>query len=153
MFLLSNIRERKYRKLYPDMPNVIFDISDAQLKNKKNSDWQFLAPGTIVCVVQKTRKLSTFFRVDEKFKTDLSTPTGGALHVVTGSVAGKLDPSQNMTALLNKHGVSNPYLPNNQFSIGFNLADLGDALSDLQLDTPEGQMSMGELQRLLVPPA
>ena len=56
MFILSNINDRNYRKEYPDINHVVFDITEKQLKNLKNNDWNDISEGSIVCVVQDSRK-------------------------------------------------------------------------------------------------
>jgi hypothetical protein len=57
MFLLNNIHERVYAKIYPDIRHVAFDISDSQIDNAKNQDWTDIEKGSIVCVVNSTRKI------------------------------------------------------------------------------------------------
>ena len=54
MFLLNNIYDRPYADIYPDIRNVVFDISDAQLKNAKNQDWHKIGTGSLVCVVNSS---------------------------------------------------------------------------------------------------
>ncbi len=71
MYLLNNIHDRDYRKEYPDIRNVIFDISEKQLKSPKNNDWNNLLEGEIVCVVKSSRKISIFFIVESKKVTDI----------------------------------------------------------------------------------
>ena len=146
MFLLCNVHDRDYRAVYPDIPSVIFDISDAQLSNVKNGAWDAIEPGAIVCVVTSSRRVSTFYRVEAKRKTEVKDEAGSLQHVITGPVIGKLPQDQDMTLLLNKHNVAAiPYLPGNKFSIGFNVADLGNALDSLELNTNNGRHSVGEL--------
>lgn len=145
MFLLCNVHDRDYRSVYPDISSVIFDISDAQLSNAKNGAWGAIEPGAIVCVVTSSRKVSTFYRVEAKRKTEVKDEAGSLQHVITGPVIGKLPQDQDMTHLLNKHNVVNPYLPGNKFSIGFNVADLGNALDSVELNTNNGRRTIGEL--------
>jgi hypothetical protein len=146
VFLLSNIHDRDYDKIYPDIRNVLFDISDRQLGNKKNDAWHSINPGAIVCVVRSSRKLSTICRVDERRKTTVSDGSGGYQHIIVGSVVGKLANDEDMTYLLNKYNVSHQYLPDNKFSIGFNVADLGGALASLELKTSNKRCLLGQLE-------
>ncbi len=48
-----------------------------------------------------------------------------------------------MTSLFNRHGVSHPYLPENKFSIWFNVANLGNSLDDLRVNVSGGVMKLG----------
>src|SRR5207244_3367405 len=89
MFLLNNIHDRDYAAIYPDIGNVVFDISDAQLKSTKNRDWYDIGNGSIVCVVNSSRKISTFYRIDANIRTEMTDESGNQ-HVVTGSVVAKL---------------------------------------------------------------
>jgi hypothetical protein len=130
MFLLNNIHDRKYRPIYPDIPGVIFDISDKQLANVKNHDWNQIEPGNIACVVNSSRKISTFCKVTTRYKTDV-VEHDGHLHVVTGVVIAKLHDDIDMTTLLNRFGIKSKYLKGNQFSIGFNVANLRSDLDAL----------------------
>lgn len=145
MFLLCNVHDRDYRAVYLDIPSEIFDISDTQLSNVKNAAWATIGPGAIVCVVTSSRRISTFYRVEARFKTEVKDEAGNFQYVITGSVVGKLPHDQDMTLLLNKHNVANPYLPGNKFSIGFNVADLGNALDSVELNTNAGRRTVGEL--------
>lgn len=145
MFLLCNVHDRNYRAIYPNIPNVIFDISDAQLSKIKNDAWHAIEPGTIVCVVKSSRRISSFFRVEAKRKTEVKAEGGGFRHVITGTVIGKLPQDQDMTFFLNKNKVTSQYLPANKFSIGFNVANLGDALDSVELITDNGQRTIREL--------
>jgi hypothetical protein len=139
MFLLNNIYDRPYDKLYPKIPRVVFDISKSQLGNVKNADWGKIGPDSIVCVVNSSRKISTFWRIDRNFEAELDGETE-LQHVITGMVVAKA-PDPDMTPLLNKFKVSSRYLPKNQFSIGFNVADLGSALDDLEVTVRDGQVA------------
>jgi hypothetical protein len=139
LFLLNNIYDRAYREIYPDIKNVVFDISSAQLRNAKNKDWLQIGTGSIVCVVTSSRRVSTLYRVDEKFEAGVIDPSQGAQHVITGLVVGKLPNPADMTTLLTKYEVRHPVLPGNKFSTGFNVADLGDALDDLLVSSAGGE--------------
>jgi hypothetical protein len=145
MFILCNVHDRNYRAIYPDIPNVIFDISDAQLGNAKNDAWHAIVPGNIVCVVKSSRRISSFYRVEAKRKTEVKAEADGFRHVITGKVIGKLPQDQDMTFWLNKHKVTSQYLPANKFSIGFNVANLGDTLDSVELVTKNGQHTVREL--------
>jgi len=145
MFLLNNIRDRDYRKHYPNINNVIFDISEQQLLNARNSDWGKLRKGSIACVVKSTKKVATFFVVDSVIKTGIKDDSLGELSVVIGSVVAKLSPSKDMTGLLNSYKVTHNYLPNNKFSIGFNIASIGDSLNNLSVKARNGNTTIGLL--------
>ena len=151
MFLLNNIHNRNYKSIYPNVQNVIFDLSDDQLRNKKNSGWKRIHEGAIVCVIKRlenseSTKISKFYRVERKFKTDVPDENGSLQHVIVGPVVAKLDPGRDMTAVLNEFGVSNKYLPSNKFSIGFNVADLGDQLAVLRVTAGNRETTIGELE-------
>ncbi len=147
MYLLNNIHDRRYCDIYPDLRNVAFDISENQLSNQKNGAWKEIERGCIVCVVNGTRKISTFRRVDARLPTDVIYPSHGRLFVITGQVVGKLPQDLDMTTLFNKYHLKHPYLPGNQFSIGFNVGNLGDALDNLVLTTKNGDRTVLELKR------
>jgi hypothetical protein len=146
MFLLNNIHDRPYSRIYPQIKEVVFDISENQLKNVKNSDWHKITKGSIVCIVNSSRKISTFYLIEANTKTDVVDESGNQ-HVITGVVIAKLQEDKGMTALLNEYRVKHAYLPGNKFSVGFNVADLGDALDALALKTKKGNTTLGELKR------
>jgi hypothetical protein len=146
MFLLSNIHDRSYATIYPELKNVVFDISDKQLSNVKNKDWHDIGKGSIVCVVNGTRMISTFYRIEENLKTDV-VDENGHQHVIRGSVIAKLHKDEEMRRFLNNAGVKHPYLPRNMFSIGFNVANLSDALDSLVVRTKKGSASLGDLKQ------
>lgn len=146
MFLLNNIHNRPYRALYPSHPKVIYDITDDQLRNSKNHDWLKIVPGSVVCIIQQSRRVSTFYQVEKEERTDVPDEAGGFTHVLHGHVAGKLTPEQDMTSVLTAHGVRHPHLPGNKFSIGFNVADLGAALDDLKVRTATGTKTLAEIK-------
>jgi hypothetical protein len=131
MFLFNNIHNRDYNNEYPNIPNVIFDISDTQLRNKMNAPWDEIIAGDICCVVRSSRIMTTFYRVENRFRTETPDNHGGCQHVIVGKVVGRLDPNQTMSALLTRYNVNHKYLRNNQFTNGFNVANLGDALGEL----------------------
>lgn len=139
MFLLNNTDDRPYGKLYPKLRGVVFDLSKAQLRNVKNADWKKIGPGSIVCVVTSSRKISTFYRIDQNIEAELEGEAE-VQHVIIGSVVAKA-PNLDMTPLLNKFNVTSKYLPKNQFSSGFNVADLGSALDELEVTVREGQVT------------
>jgi hypothetical protein len=87
MFLLNNIYDRAYSKLYPEIPRVVFDISDEQLKNVKNQPWRDIQPGSIVCVVNSSRKVSTFHRIEAVLKAK-PVSEEPEQHLITGRYDG-----------------------------------------------------------------
>lgn len=145
MFILSNIHDRNYKDIYPDIENVIYDISDKQLNNEKNKDWKKISIGSIVCVIKSSRKISTFYKVDKNTKTNIHDPVDGYAHVLIGKVIGKTIKDEDMEFLLNRFDVNHPYLPSNKFSIGFNVADIGGKLGDLAIKTKDGECFVKEI--------
>jgi hypothetical protein len=146
MFLLNNIYDRPYRKIYPDIDNVVFDVSDLQLANAKNQAWKAICSGSVVCVVNSSRKMSTIFRIDDNRRTDLMD-SDGYQHVITGAVLAKIPGDPDMTLLLNRYKVSHPYLPRNKFSLGFNVAHLGTALDELMVEHKHTKVRLADLTR------
>lgn len=151
MFLLNNIHDRDYRSIYPNIQNVIFDLSDDQLRNAKNSDWRRIHEGVIVCVIKRLENkesvnINTFYRVQRKFKTDVPDESGNLQYVIVGPVVAKLKPEEDMTTVLNRFQVSNKHLPGNKFSRGFNVADLGGQLAALQVTDGSRETTIGELE-------
>src|SRR5579859_1502 len=134
MFLLNNIHDRSYSTIYRSIPQVMFDISDAQLKNAKNREWSEITEGSIACVVNSSRKISTFYYIEANKRAD-AVDESDNLHVLTGPVIGKLPDDTDMTTLLNRYRVSHRYLPRNVFSVGFNVANLKDSLDALSIKT------------------
>lgn len=66
MYLLNNIYDRKYKPIYPGYDNVIFDISDEQLKDSRNGDWKSLEVGKLACVLTSTYKVDNLYLVTGK---------------------------------------------------------------------------------------
>lgn len=148
MFLLNNIHDRRYRPEYPDHVGVFFDISESQLGSAKNSAWHEIQPGDIACVIRSSRTVDTFYRVDQKLKTDKVDGKDGAAHVLIGTVIAKMIEPTNMQAFLKKMGVKHPLLPKSQFIIGFNVANLGDAFDKVEVKTRDGNATLGELVKV-----
>ncbi len=151
MFLLNNIHNRDYKSIYPNVRDVIFDLSDDQLRNAKNSDWKRIHEGAIVCVIKRIEKkesvnINTFYRVERKFRTDVPDENGSLQYVIVGPVVAKLKPEEDMTTVLNRFQVSNTHLPGNKFSRGFNVADLGDQLAALRVTDGSRETTIGELE-------
>lgn len=146
MFLLSNIHNKNYKKCYPTESDVIFDISEKQRGNIKNAAWNELREGSIVCVVTGTKKVSTFCKVTGIRGLGDNDSDGGETFLLFGVVIAKLMPESNMGLMLSKFSVKHQYLPNNKFSVGFNVADLGTALDTLQVRTRRGSESVGNLK-------
>jgi hypothetical protein len=146
LFLLNNIHDRKYKSIH-QIDDVIFDISDTQLSNLKNRDWNDIQPGDIACVVTGSRTISTFYRVKERKETEVASDGGGHLHVITGYIVAKLAENTNMTTLLNKFGLAHPSLKGNKFSIGSNVTNLRDALDALIVKTRDATSTVGKLNK------
>jgi hypothetical protein len=145
MFILNNINGRKYRSIYPDLKNVIFDMSDKQLSNAKNKDWSSISKGSIVCVIGSSRRISTFCVADEIIETDNIDPEEGASHVLIGRVIAKTMIDEDMSVLLKRFGVSHPHLRGNKFSIGFNVAYLEESFDDLPVKVKNGESTLKEV--------
>ena len=90
MYIFNNIHDRDYKSEYPEETKVIFDISEKQIGNAKNSDWSSLTSGDIACVVTSSRKISTFFKVTEIKGLGDSHPTDGETFILRGEVVAKL---------------------------------------------------------------
>jgi len=148
MFLLNNIHDRNYKKCYPTESDVIFDISEKQLGNVKNTAWNELREGCIVCVVTSTRRVSTFCKVTAIKGLGDKDSDCGETFLLFGVVIAKLMPESNMGLLFSKFNVKHQYLPNNKFSIGFNVADLGEALDPLKVKTRRGIKTIIELKEI-----
>ena len=145
MYILNNIHNRNYNKEYQDINNVIFDISEKQLTNVKNKDWNDISKGNVVCIVKSSKKISTFFVVDSNIATGIVSPEDGETYVLTGHVIAKLQYDESIFSLFNKHGVSHPYLPNNKFSIGCIVANIGNSLDNLSVKIFSGVATLGDV--------
>ena len=145
MFLLNNVRDRDYKGLYPDENKVIFDISQKQLSNAKNASWNDIKQGDIVCVVTSSRKISTFFQVTSKFGLKDDDSESGEIFLLTGEVIAKLEREVNMKVLLDRLNVEHKYLPSNKFSVGLNVACLGNAFNSVLVRTRNGNIPLGSM--------
>lgn len=145
MFILSNIYDKKHRKEYPDIEDIIFDITKKQLDNKKNEDWFKIKKGSIVCIVGSSRKISTIYKVVQVLETKYIFEGRGSVFALTGHVFAKAEKELPIENVLNKRGFEHPYLPNNKFSSGFNVLDIGDTLNDLRVKTRSGLNVLGDL--------
>jgi hypothetical protein len=146
MFILNNIYDRDYRKHYPNEGKVIFDLSEKQISNAKNSAWAVIEKGDIVCVVKSSRNISTFFQVTSKFGLKDNDAEYGETFLLTGEVIAKLEKNINMETLLNQFNIDHKYLPNNKFSIGFNVACLKNSLDSLLLKSSQGKITLGSIK-------
>jgi hypothetical protein len=146
MFLLNNIHDRDYKKIYLRISEeVLFDISDKQLRNKINADWFDIQPNDIVCVINSSRKISRFCRVKGKLQTDVVDLSGNQ-HVITGIAVGRLPQDFDMTTILNRFQISHPRLRGNTFRIGVNVINLRTALSELEIKTPAGLRKLADVE-------
>ena len=146
MFLLNNIHDRPYSRIYLGIQDVVFDMGESQLANSKNQDWLKMVAGDIACVISSTRKISTFYLISGIMDSKVVDPIEGKQYVATGKVVAKLDPAKDMTTLFNQYAVNHQYLPSNKLSIGFNVADLSNALDSLVLDTRSGKRTLAEIK-------
>jgi len=146
MYLLSNVQDRNYWEEYPEIENVIFDITDKDLTNRRHKDWNSINQGSIVCVILSTKKVSTFYRVNEVIKTEKEDDENGRFHVLTGEVVAKYDDRDDVTQLLNKMDVKHTNLPKNKIGISFKIADIGEGLNDIVVKTAGGvSQKLGEI--------
>ncbi len=146
MFIFNNIHDRNYKKIYESENKVIFDITEKQINNAKNGEWNEMAVGDIACVVGSSRKVSTFYVITEIKGLGDNDDEYGETFLLRGEVIAKPLKDQEMTTLLQKHGVEHKYLPNNQFSNGFNVGNLRDALGSLEVQTRGGIVSLSSLE-------
>jgi hypothetical protein len=146
MFILNNMHDRKYGEFYKDIKKVIFDISEKQIENKINQDWNLITEGSVVCVLASSRKISTFYRVENKFKTSIVDQKRGNLNVIVGSVIAKLQNEREMTPLLNKYKVLHGKLPGNKLKIAVNVINLENLLGELNLKTASGFCTLSDLE-------
>ncbi|MBB1420373.1 hypothetical protein H5200_00335 [Pseudoalteromonas sp. SG43-7] len=146
MFIFNNIHDRKYRKVFSNYENVIFDLSLTQINNANNIDWGNIKEGDLACVVTSSRKVSTIYKVLDIVHCGEVEGEDGDLYLLRGKVAAKFESQLDMTALLNKFKVVHPKLPDNKFSIGFNVANLGDQLDSIQVKVGQAKVSLSELR-------
>ncbi|WJV65261.1 hypothetical protein PCO86_13080 [Pectobacteriaceae bacterium CE70] len=145
MFIFNNINDREYNKIFTEQKNVIFDLSDRQIENGNNSEWKDIKCGDVACVISSSRKVSTIYKIEAIKEYGPVLNEEGHLFVLIGKIIAKALPEMDMTNLLNKHGVVHKKLPDNKFSIGFNVANLGTQLDKLNVKTQEGECTLGEL--------
>lgn len=146
MFIFNNIYDRNYKKIYESENDVIFDITEKQLNNAKNCEWGEITVGDIACVVGVSRKVSTFYVITEVKGLGDNDEEYGQTFLLRGELIAKSLKDQDMTTLLQKFDVKHKYLPNNQFSIGFNVGNLRDALGSLEVKTRSGVVSLSSLE-------
>ncbi|MEI8704355.1 hypothetical protein [Pseudoalteromonas sp. B62] len=146
MFILNNIHDRKYKKVFSNYENVIFDLSLTQINNANNVDWGNIKEGDLACVVTSSRKVSTIYKVLDIVHCGEIEGEDGDLYVLRGEVAAKFESQLDMTRLLNKFDVVHPKLPANKFSIGFNVANLEHQLDLLQVQVGQVKVSLSELK-------
>lgn len=146
MFIFNNIHDRKYRKVYPNYKNVIFDLSLIQINNANNVDWGNIKEGGLACVITSSRKVSTIYKVLDIVHCGEVEGEDGDLYLLRGKVAAKFESQFDMTTILNKFNIVHPKLPNNKFSIGFNVANLGHQLDSLQVQVGQAKVSLSEFR-------
>mgnify|MGYP001816164750 FL=1 len=147
MFLINNMNDRDHRNIYPadagESP-AIFDLSEKQIASAVNEDWQDLKPGDIVTIITSSKKLSSFYVVKEILDSGVEDEDGKA-YIIRGYLIAKSVDEMDFTYILNQHGVSHKRLPDNKFSIGFNIANLGNQLDELPVKTRNGLMKLKDL--------
>ena len=147
MFILNNKDNRDYKRIFTEVKGVIFDLSKKQISNKVNSDWLDISDGDLVCVISASRRMSTIYKVSPPMEYgEIDGEKGGVLYVITGKVVAKIPGEPEMTPLLNKFNAVHERLPRNQYSIGFNVANLGSQLDTLQVKSRTGLVSLADLK-------
>ncbi|MGS0498289.1 hypothetical protein ACU8V4_14205 [Pseudoalteromonas mariniglutinosa] len=147
MFILNNKDNRDYKGIFTDVEGVVFDLSEKQISNKVNSDWLEISEGDLACVISASRKMSTIYKVSSPIEYgEIKGEKGGVLYVITGKVVAKVPGEPEMTPLLNKFNALHKRLPGNQYSNGFNVANLGSQLDALQVKSRAGLVSLAELK-------
>lgn len=152
MFLLNNLHDRPHASIYAKRAAArpFFDISDKQLNNAINSEWLELQPGSIACVVSSSRKMSLLYVVREVAianNSDTLDPQGEGNHVLWGDAVARFSLNLEYPSLLTKYSVTHARLPNNVFSIGFNVANLGSQLDQAEVDkSKQGFRTLGDLR-------
>ena len=147
MFLINNMHDRDHRHIYPTdagQSPAIFDMSEKQIASAVNEDWKDLKPGDIVTIITSSKKLSSFSVVKEMLDSGMEDEDGKA-YIIRGDLIAKSVDEMDFTYILNQHGVSHTRLPDNKFSIGFNIANLGNQLDELPVKTRDAQVKLGDL--------
>ena len=142
MYLINNMHNREHKKIFPanaGQSPAIFDLSEKQTANSVNSDWHDLKVGDIVAIITSSKKLSTFYVVKEILDAGMEDENG-KIFILRGDIIAKLIDEREFTFVLNQHDVSHKRLPNNKFCIGFNIANLGSQLDELQVKVRTGDM-------------
>ena len=135
MFILNNMHGRQHHKIYKTQDGQsrpIFDISDKQIKNIINVEWNELKVGDLACVVLESRKMSTIYKIDSK--KEEQDDNGEIQSVVRGHIVGKFEDENEYIDTLNNCHVTHDRLKNNKFPIGFNIANLGDQLDAVKVN-------------------
>jgi len=148
MFLINNKHDRNHKKLFPAnnrQSPAIFDMSEKQISNAINSDWYDLKVGSIVAIITKSNKLSSFYAVNEILDSGMEDEDGKTF-ILRGELIAKSVDERDFTYILNKHNVSHKRLPGNKFSIGFNLANLGNQLDEHLVKTRNGNIKLGDIE-------
>jgi hypothetical protein len=135
MYILSNIHDRQHGLIYEKQSGqspAIFDLSDRQIADARNSDWNDIKIGDLVCVITSNRTFTTVYVVREKLDSGIKDDDGRAF-IIRGDIVGRAIDERNYTFMLNKYEVQHIRLPNNQFCNGFNVANLGTKIDALEV--------------------
>ena len=155
MFILNNIHDRQYRNVFgyqdrldkPELRKIIFDLSEKQIRSKRNEDWKELKPDSFAVVVGSSHNISTIYRVSEiRNLGKIEDEESGQQFIVLGEVSAKVSSQKEMTLLLNHYKVTHEKLPNNKFSNGLNVANIKNQLDEIEVDTKFGKMKLSELK-------
>ena len=144
MFILNNIHDREYIKLYRSRGSAepIFDISQKQISLPKSGDWCDLKVGDLVSVVKSSRKLSRICQVasiGQANDEDVVHPDAADQHLIWGEPVARFKANilSDYSRILERHGVQHPHLRSYKFTVGFNIANL------------EGQLDLAEVENKL----
>jgi hypothetical protein len=151
MFILNNIHEKDHRKIYGKLDNkssAIFDISEKQINQAINSEWNEIQVGDLACIIFGSYKMSTVYRIDS-IECAGADDENGKIYVLRGEVVGKIPNPLRYTKMLNKYQVKHEKLKNNKFSIGFNVCNLGLQLDSVEIKTNVSANTIGELKSAL----
>ena len=151
MFLLNNIRGRNHREIYEtssEQSAPIFDMTEKQINLSVNTDWNQIREDDLVCIVSSTQKMNTVYKIDLIERVEQNQEDGN-IFVVRGHVVAKFPDELRYTGMLNKYGVEHEKLKKNKFSIGFNVANLGDQMDSALIKSKHDAETLGELKMYL----
>src|SRR6185436_1967795 len=99
MFLLNNTLNRRYGDIYSDVRDVVFDLSERQLKNRMNRDWRQIVPGSIACVIDGSKQVNAFHVIHDSRQAN---GLEGTQYVITGAIVATLSSAQPLNEVLRR---------------------------------------------------